>query len=156
MPVLRNPQWPLSGGDRKALAKAIRQADLAYREFTARAQRARSAARDHDRLADLYECEAWNAQIFQGGPLLPSPTLGQALNAGCDLEIECRGCGAVRAVDLTIVRRPKTFLLANFEGQALACTTCRSDGRARRWKPRGRVVGMVKRRPPAAFHDTDP
>ena len=42
------------------------------------------------------------------GPAQPSPTLGDALNAGFGyLEVRCLGCDTHQTVDLTIVRRPK-------------------------------------------------
>ena len=43
------------------------------------------------------------------GPAQPSPTLGDALNAGyLYLEVRCLGCDTHQTVALDIVRRPKT------------------------------------------------
>ncbi len=43
-----------------------------------------------------------------GGPAQPSPTLGDALNAGYRyLEVRCLGCDTHQTVALTIVRRSK-------------------------------------------------
>jgi hypothetical protein len=56
----------------------------------ASAERAAEARKQADRLA----CEAWNQRMlgFQG-PAQPSPTLGDALNAGyLYLEVKCLGC----------------------------------------------------------------
>jgi hypothetical protein len=42
------------------------------------------------------------------GPAQPSPTLGDALNAGYGyLEVQCHGCDTNQTVALVIVRRPK-------------------------------------------------
>jgi hypothetical protein len=44
---------------------------------------------------------------FQG-PAQPSPTLGDAINAGFGyLEVKCLGCNTHQSVALDIVRRPK-------------------------------------------------
>jgi hypothetical protein len=69
-------------------------------------ERAAEARRKADRLA----CEAWNKRMmaFQG-PGQPSPTLGDALNAGyLDLEVKCLGCNTHQTVALDVVRRRKT------------------------------------------------
>jgi len=57
------------------------------RAATARAKEARKEA---DRLA----CETWNKRMLGfRGPAQPSPTLGDALNAGyLYLEVRCLGC----------------------------------------------------------------
>jgi hypothetical protein len=56
----------------------------------ASAERARGARKEADRLA----CEAWNQRMLgYRGPAQPSPTLGDALNAGfLYLEVRCLGC----------------------------------------------------------------
>jgi hypothetical protein len=71
----------------------------------ASAERATEARKATDRLA----CEAWDKRMlaFQG-PAQPSPTLGDALNAGYGyLEVKCLGCDTHQTVALDIVRRPK-------------------------------------------------
>ena len=71
----------------------------------AAAERATEARKEADRLA----VEAWNKRMlgFQG-PAQPSPTLGDALNAGFGyLEVKCLGCNTHQTVALDIVRRPK-------------------------------------------------
>ena len=54
------------------------------------AQRAADARKAADRLA----CEAWTQRMLAfRGPAQPSPTLGDALNAGYGyLEVRCLGC----------------------------------------------------------------
>jgi hypothetical protein len=56
----------------------------------ASAERAAAARKEADRLA----CEAWNKRMLgYRGPAQPSPTLGDALNAGyLYLEVRCLGC----------------------------------------------------------------
>jgi hypothetical protein len=71
----------------------------------AAAERAKEARKEADRLA----VEAWNKRMlgFQG-PAQPSPTLGDARNAGFGyLEVKCLGCNTHQTVALNIVRRPK-------------------------------------------------
>jgi hypothetical protein len=69
------------------------------------AERAAEARKDADRLA----CVAWNQRMLGfKGPAQPSPTLGDALNAGhLYLEVRCLGCDTHQTVALNIVRRPK-------------------------------------------------
>jgi hypothetical protein len=71
----------------------------------ASAERAKEARKEADRLA----CEAWNQRMLgYKGPAQPSPTLGDALNAGyLYLEVRCLGCDTHQTVALDIVRRPK-------------------------------------------------
>jgi hypothetical protein len=80
------------------------------RAATARAAEARKQA---DRLA----CGAWNKRMlgFQG-PAQPSPTLGDAINAGFGyLEVRCLGCDMHQTVALDIVRRPKATPIHELE-----------------------------------------
>ena len=68
----------------------------------AAAERATEARKEADRLA----VEAWNKRMlgFQG-PAQPSPTLGDAINAGFGyLEVRCLGCDTHQTVALDIRR----------------------------------------------------
>lgn len=79
----------------------------------AKAERAAEARKDADQLA----CQAWTARMlaFQG-PAQPSPTLGDALNAGYGyLEVKCLGCDTHQTVALSIVRRPKSTPIHELE-----------------------------------------
>jgi hypothetical protein len=69
------------------------------------AERAAQARKEADKLA----CEAWNMRMLgYKGPAQPSPTIGDALNAGhCYLEVRCLGCDMHQTVALNIVRRPR-------------------------------------------------
>jgi hypothetical protein len=77
------------------------------------AERAAEARRQADQLA----CDAWNKRMLAyKGPAQPSPTLGDALNAGYTyLEIRCLGCDSHQTVALDVVRRPKTTPIHELE-----------------------------------------
>jgi len=66
----------------------------------ASAERAAEARKEADKLA----CEAWNQRMLgYRGPAQPSPTLGDALNAGfLYLEVRCLGCDTHQTVVLDI------------------------------------------------------
>ena len=98
LPVPRGPAHPLAMGSKSR--ETIYGASV-----RAAAERATEARKGADRLA----VEAWNKRMlgFQG-PAQPSPTLGDALNAGFGyLEVKCLGCNTHQTVALDIVRRPK-------------------------------------------------
>jgi hypothetical protein len=78
----------------------------------AAAERAREARKQADRLA------------WAKGPAQPSPTLGDALNAGYDyLEVRCPGCDTNQTVALDIVRRPKATPIHELE-RYMRCKDC--------------------------------
>ena len=82
------------------------------------------------KIADRFACEAWNQRMlgFQG-PAQPSPTLGDALNAGYHyLEVRCLGCDTHQTVALGIVRRPKTTPIHQL-GRETIIRLCLSIGR---------------------------
>ena len=87
----------------------------------ASAERAAEARREPDRLA----CEAWNQRMLgYKGPAQPSPTLGDALNAGfIYLEVRCLGCDTHQTVALDIVRRPKSTPVHELE-RYMRCKDC--------------------------------
>ena len=85
------------------------------------AERAAEARQEADRLA----CEAWTKRMLAfKGPAQPSPTLGDALNAGyLYLEVRCLGCDTHQTVALDIVRRPKTTPIHELE-RCMRCKDC--------------------------------
>jgi len=87
----------------------------------ASAERAREARKAADALA----CDAWNKRMLgYRGPAQPSPTLGDALNAGYfHLEVRCLGCDTHQTVALDIVRRPKTTPIQELE-RYMRCKDC--------------------------------
>jgi hypothetical protein len=87
----------------------------------AAAERAKEARKEADRLA----CEAWNKRMLGfRGPAQPSPTLGDALNAGyLYLEVRCLGCDTHQTVALDVVRRSKTTPIHELE-RYMRCKDC--------------------------------
>src|ERR1700682_908122 len=87
----------------------------------ASAERAAEARKQADRLA----CEAWNKRMLGfRGPAQPSPTLGDALNAGyLYLEVKCLGCETHQTVALNIVRCPKATPIHELE-RYMRCSDC--------------------------------
>jgi hypothetical protein len=87
----------------------------------ASAERAKQARED----ADQFACIAWNNRMLgYKGPAQPSPTLGDALNAGFGyLEVRCLGCDTHQTVALDIVRRPKHTPVHELE-RYLRCKDC--------------------------------
>src|ERR1700741_467422 len=85
------------------------------------AERAAAARKEPDRLA----CEAWNYRMLGcKGPAQPSPTIGDALNAGYGyLEVRCLGCDTNQTVALDIIRRPKTTPVHELE-RYMRCKDC--------------------------------
>jgi hypothetical protein len=89
--------------------------DAGVRASAARAAKARKEA---DKLA----CEAWNARMLGfRGPAQPSPTLGEALNAGY-VYLEVR-CDTHQTVALDVVRRPKATSIHELE-RYMRCRDC--------------------------------
>jgi hypothetical protein len=77
------------------------------------AERAAEARKEADRLA----CVACNQRMLGfKGPAQPSPSLGDALNAGyLYLEVRCLGCDTHQTVALNIVRQPKATPIHELE-----------------------------------------
>jgi hypothetical protein len=86
------------------------------------AERATEARKEADRGLAV---EAWNKRILAfKGPAQPSPTLGEALNAGyAYLEVRCLGCDTSQTVALDIVRRPKATPVHELE-RYMRCKDC--------------------------------
>jgi hypothetical protein len=84
-------------------------------------QRAAAARKESDKLA----FEAWTKRrLGLRGPVQPSPTLGDALNAGyLYLEVRCLGCDTHQAVPLDIVRRLKATPIYELE-RYMRCRDC--------------------------------
>jgi hypothetical protein len=93
---------PLSGGDRKALAKELGKARAMTTILASQSAEARTKGEALIRTADRLLCESWNERMWADGePIDPSPTVDQAVNGGYSwLEIECSRCKTKRDVDL--------------------------------------------------------
>ncbi|BBO08504.1 MULTISPECIES: hypothetical protein [Bradyrhizobium] len=93
--------------------------------YGASVRAASEQAAEARKAADRLACQAWNARMlgFQG-PAQPSPTLGDALNAGYRyLEVRCLGCDTNQTVALDIVRRPKCTPVHELE-RYMRCRQC--------------------------------
>jgi hypothetical protein len=113
----------------------------------AAAERATKARKEADKLA----CEAWNKRMLAfKGPAQPSPTLGDALNAGYGyLEVRCLGCDTHQTVALDIVRRPKSTPIHELE-RYMRCKDC---SEVRRYPYKGSHVVAVR---PTKISTSDP
>lgn len=128
-------QIPLSGGDRKAQAKGIRQAHGLHASYYRESLMIRSAAEAKLQEADRLECDAWNAIMWAGGPAMPSPgeaqanpTITKALNAGYDLlEVRCNRCRRVSLVSLRATRRAASTPLWKLEPALSANPAAKRD-----------------------------
>jgi hypothetical protein len=82
-------------------------------------------ARETRRIADLAAVKAWNDRMLgYQGPAQPSPTIGDALNAGYGyLEVRCLGCDTHQTVALDIIRRPKSTPIHELE-RYMRCKDC--------------------------------
>ncbi|WP_299802888.1 hypothetical protein [Tardiphaga sp.] len=87
----------------------------------ASAERAKIARQN----ADVLACEAWNYRMLgYKGPAQPSPTMGDALNAGfAYLEVRCHGCDTHQTVALDVIRRPMATPVHELE-RYMRCKDC--------------------------------
>jgi hypothetical protein len=85
---------PLSGGDRKALAKELGKARAMTTVLARRSAELRAESEALIRKADKLLCESWNERMWANGePIDPSPTVDQAVNGRYPwLEVECSRC----------------------------------------------------------------
>jgi hypothetical protein len=108
-----------------------------------RAEAARQEARKAARAADRAEAEAWSVRMEgYGGPVQPSPTIGQCLNGGYGwLEIECCRCKMRASLPLDAIRRARDMPIWKLEPSV----RCRSCG-TRRYKPPVRMIKLTEQR----------
>lgn len=120
---------PLSGGDRKALAKELGRARAMTSILAAQSAEARAKGEALIRQADRLTCEAWNEHMWaDGAPIGPSPTIDRAINGGYPwLEIECSRCKTKRNVDLAALRHPPTTFVHDLASR-LRCSKCAKAG----------------------------
>jgi hypothetical protein len=110
-------------------------------QIQALAERAKKARQEADQFASF----AWSSRMLgYKGPARPSPTPGDAINAGCGyLEVRYLGCDTHQMVALDIVRRPKHTPIQELE----RCLFAGSASRDRRYphKPgRSETVRQTK------------
>ncbi|MHC2842835.1 zinc ribbon domain-containing protein [Bradyrhizobium diazoefficiens] len=128
--VPRYHPTPLSGGDRKALAKELGKARAMTTILATQAADVRAKGEALIRQADKLLSESWNEKMWaDGGPIDPSPTIDQALNGGYSwLQIECSRCKTKREVDLAALRHPPTTAVHDLASR-LRCSKCAKAGR---------------------------
>ena len=95
------------------------------RLFGSQIQASAERAMEARKVADRFAVNAWNDRMLgYKGPAQPSPTIGDALNAGCGyLEVRCLGCDTHQTVALDIVRRPKHTPVHELE-RYMRCRQC--------------------------------
>jgi hypothetical protein len=110
---------PLSGGDRKALAKELGRARAMTKILASQSDDARAKGEALIRQADKLLCESWNEKMWaDGGPIDPSPTVDQAVERRLP------------------VARDRMLALQDETGRRLGCSAPRSDhGRPRSGEP---------------------
>ncbi|MGY3511270.1 hypothetical protein [Bradyrhizobium lupini] len=121
---------PLSGGDRKALAKELGKARAMTTILAAQSAQARAKGESLIKQADRLLCESWNERMWSDGePIDPSPTIDQAINGGYPwLEIECSRCKTKRDVDMAALRHPSTTSVHDLASR-LRCSKCATANR---------------------------
>jgi hypothetical protein len=121
---------PLSGGDRKALAKELGRARAMTSILAAQSAEARAKGEALIKQADRLLCESWNERMWaDGGPIDPSPTIDQAVNGGHPwIEIECSRCKTKRDVDLAALPHPPTTHVHDLASR-LRCSKCAKANR---------------------------
>src|SRR3984893_12110132 len=74
---------PLSGGDSKALSKALGKARAMANILPYQSVDRRAKGEAITQQADRLLCESWNERMWSDGePIDPSPTIDQAINGG--------------------------------------------------------------------------
>lgn len=133
---------PLSGGDRKALAKELGRSRAMTTILATQAAEARTKGEALIRQADKLLCESWNERMWaDGGPIDPSPTIDQAINGGYAwLEIECSRCKTRRDVDLAALRHPPTTFAHDLPSR-LRCSKCAAANR----RPAATLLQLAQR-----------
>ncbi|MBR1208896.1 MULTISPECIES: hypothetical protein [unclassified Bradyrhizobium] len=135
---------PLSGSDGKALKKELARARAMTSMLAARSQEKRADGEALIREADELLCQSWNEKMWpDGGPIDPSPSIDQAVNAGYPwLEIKCSGCKTPRAVDLAALPHVGTTHVHDLAGR-LRCQKCRKAGK----RPAAELLQLWQRSP---------
>lgn len=133
---------PLSGGDRKALAKELGRARAMTSILAGQAAEARAKGEALIKQADRLLCESWNERMWADGePIDPSPTIDQAVNGSYSwLEIECSRCKAARDVDLAALTHPSTTFVHDLASR-LRCRKCDKAGK----RPAATLLQLAQR-----------
>jgi hypothetical protein len=121
---------PLSGGDRKTLAKALGKSRAMANILATQSAEMRAKGEALIQQADKLLCESWNERMWSDGePIDPSPTIDQAVNGGFSwLEIQCARCKSPSDVDLAAMKHPPTTFVHDLASR-LRCRKCAKVGR---------------------------
>ncbi|MET4091031.1 hypothetical protein [Bradyrhizobium sp. S3.5.5] len=121
---------PLSGDLRKALGKELGKARAMTTVLAARSLELRTKGEALIKEADKLLAESWNEKMWaDGGPIVPSPTVDQAINGGYSwLQIQCSRCMKDRDVDLAALKHPSTTFTHDLASR-LRCRKCAKVGR---------------------------
>jgi hypothetical protein len=110
---------PLSGGDRKALAKELGKARAMANILATQSAETRAKGEALIQQADKLLCESWNERMWSDGePIDPSPTI----------EIRCARCKTPSDVDLLAMKHPPTTFVHDLASR-LRCRKCAKAGR---------------------------
>ncbi|MCW2225687.1 phage FluMu protein Com [Bradyrhizobium japonicum] len=133
---------PLSGSDRKALAKEVGRARAMTTILATQSAEARAKGEALIKEADRLLCESWNERMWaDGGPIDPSPTIDQAINGSYSwLQIECSRCKAARDVDLAALTHPSTTFVHDLASR-LRCRKCAKAGK----RPAATLLQLAQR-----------
>lgn len=139
---------PLSGVDRKALAKELGRVLTMTTILAAQAAEARAKGEALIKQADRHLCESWNERMWaEGGPIDPPPTVDHAINGGYGwLEIECSRCKTRREVDLATLCHPPTTFVHDLASR-LRCSKCAKANR----RPSATLLQLAQRPRQAAL-----
>jgi hypothetical protein len=121
---------PLSGGDRKALAKELGKSRAMANILAAQSAEMRAKGEAQIQQADRLLCESWNERMWSDGePIDPSPTIDHAVNGGFPwLVIQCARCKTPSDVDLAAMKHPPTTFVHDLASR-LRCRKCAKVGR---------------------------
>jgi hypothetical protein len=123
---------PMSGRDRRHYTAELRKAENELRRLTREAAAAHKAADRQLAEAHRFDCLAWSALQFTGGPEAPSPTIAAALHGGVEiLEVQCRRCNHTELIDLALVIWPRERPIHTLK-RALYCSKCLKMYQAKR------------------------
>lgn len=92
-----------------------------------------------------FECLAYNARLFGGGPDKPSPSIAKAIKGGVPLlEIQCDLCSHTDMIDLSECIWPREYAIHTLAVK-LYCRSCKKEHLMKR---RPLLIGLLMREEP--------
>jgi hypothetical protein len=133
---------PMSGRDRRHFSRELHKGEQEHARLVREAEAAFAAADRQLADAHRFDCLAWSARLFIGGPDAPSPTIADALHGDVPLlEAQCRHCSHGEVVDLAEVIWPRERQIHTLQ-RALYCRRCQAEYGTQR---RPALVGLRMR-----------